>query len=77
MNGLTFDKKKLTKDALNAISRFCADKKFLGYDGEQYRIISGGENTETKGFVDLAVKIAATDKFVARYALVLIGLAGQ
>jgi len=77
MNGSTFDRKKLTKDALNAISQFCADKTFLGYDGEQYKILSGGENTETKGFVDVAVKIAATDEFVARYALVLIGLARQ
>jgi len=77
MNGSNFDRKKLTKDALNAISRSCAGKKFLGHDGEQYMIISGSENAETKGFFDVAVKIAATDKLVARYALVLIALAGQ
>jgi hypothetical protein len=74
MNDSIFDKKKLTRDVLNAISRFCEGKKFNGYDCEKYVIVSGSENAEVKNFIDVAVKNVATDKLVVRYALVLIGL---
>lgn len=75
MNDSIFDKKKLTTDVLNAISRSCEGKKFNGYDSEKYVIVSGSENAEIKHFVDVVVKNATTDKLVVRYALVLIGLA--
>lgn len=74
MKDSIFDKKTLTRDVLNAISRFCEAKKFVGHDCEKYMIVSGSENGGPKNFVDVAVKNVATDKLVVRYALVLIGL---
>ena len=74
MKDSSFDRKKLREDVLNAISQFCAGKKFPGYNGEKYVILSGNENAAINGFVDVTLKIVATNKFVTRYALVLIGL---
>ena len=74
MNFLTFDRKKLAKDTLSAISQFGAGKKFVGHDGREYAILSGIEKPESKSFIDVAVKVDGEHKAVARYAIVLIGI---
>jgi len=74
---LMFDRKKLAKDTLSAISQFSIGKKFVGHDGREYAIVSGDEKPESKTFIDVAVKIDGVDKAVARYAIVLIGISRQ
>jgi hypothetical protein len=74
---LTFDRKKLTKDILSAISQCGDGKKFVGHDGREYAIVSGNEKTDSEAFFDVAVKIDGVDKAVARYAIVLIRISPQ
>ncbi|HTQ25043.1 MAG TPA: hypothetical protein VMI09_10120 [Candidatus Binataceae bacterium] len=71
-----FDRKKLTRDTLAAIAQFGAGRKFVGHDGRQY-IVRGSEKPESETFIDVAVNIDGVDTAVARYAVVLIRIAGQ
>jgi hypothetical protein len=73
---LTFERRKLAKDTLYAISEFCTDKSFVGNDGREYVIAKGSEKAETKNVVDVTVKVEGADKTLARYALILIDISG-
>lgn len=75
MSVASFDKKQLAKDTLSAISQACTGKKFIGHDGLEYSICGEGENGAVKCFIEVSAKMHGVDKAVARYALVLIGLA--
>ncbi|MFZ1118647.1 MAG: hypothetical protein WB580_17265 [Candidatus Binataceae bacterium] len=77
MTFLTFDRKKLAKDTLSAISQSGDGKKFVGHDGREYAIVSGNEKPDSETFIDVAVKIDGVDQTVARYAIVLIGISRQ
>jgi hypothetical protein len=74
MSILRFERKKLVKDTLSAISRFCTDKGFVGHDGREYVIAKRGEKAETKNVVEVTVKIAGGDIALAKYALLLIDI---
>jgi hypothetical protein len=74
LNCLRFDRKRLAKDTLSAISQLGVGKKFVGHDGREYAILSGIEKPESKSFIDVAVKVHGEDKAIARYAIVLIGI---
>jgi hypothetical protein len=77
MSFLRFERRKLAKDTLSAISGVCIDKRFVGHDGRKYLIARGSEKAETKNVVDVTVKIEGMDKPLARYALILIEISGQ
>jgi hypothetical protein len=64
---LSFDRKRLARDTLSAISQFGAGKKFLGHDGREYAIVSGIEK----------VKVDGVEKAVARYGVVLVRISLQ
>jgi hypothetical protein len=74
---LKFEKRKLAKDTLAAISKVSIDNRFVGHDGREYVIARGSEKAETKNVVEVTVKIAGVDKPLARYALILIEISGQ
>jgi hypothetical protein len=74
---LRFERRRLAKDTLSAISRVCIDNKFVGHDGREYVIARGSEKAETKNVVEVTVKIEGVDKPLARYALILIEISGQ
>jgi len=74
---LRFEKRKLAKDTLCAISEVCIDYRFVGHDGREYVVARGGEKAETKNVVEVTVKIGDVDKPLARYALILIEISGQ
>ena len=56
MTFLKFDRKKLAKDTLSAISQSGDGKKFVGHDGREYAIVSRNEKLESETFIDVAVK---------------------
>ena len=74
---LSFDRKRLARDPLSAISQFGAGKKFVGHDGREYAIVSGIEKPGSESFIDVAVKVDGVEKAVARYGVVLIRIALQ
>jgi hypothetical protein len=74
MGGLRFERRKLVNDTLSAIWGFCTDKRFVGHDGREYLIAKGGEKAETKNVVEVTVKIAGSDKALAKYAFLLIDI---
>ena len=74
MSVLTFERRKLAKDTLSAIWGLCTDKRFVGHDGREYLIAKGGEKAETKNVVEVTVKIAGSDKALAKYAFLLIDI---
>jgi hypothetical protein len=74
MSVLTFERRKLAKDTLSAISGFCTDKRFVGHNGREYVIARGSEKAETKNVIDMIVKIEGSDKPLAKYALLLIDI---
>jgi hypothetical protein len=77
MSVLIFERRKLAKDTLSAISAVCIDRRFVGHDGREYVIVRGSEKAETKNVVDVTVKVESMDKPLARYALILIEISGQ
>jgi hypothetical protein len=68
---VTFDKRRLNKDIVEAISRLTDGKEFLGHDGRKYRLVYSGRKPVSEGFFDLVVKDGGR---VASYAVVLIGI---
>jgi hypothetical protein len=74
---LRFERRKLAKDTLSAISRVCIDDRFVGHDGREYVIARRSEKADAKSVVEVTVKIAGVDTPLARYALILIEISGQ
>ena len=74
---MRFEKRKLAKDILSAISGVCIDNRFIGHDGREYVFAGGSEKAETKNVVEVTVKIEGMDKPLAKYALILIEISGQ
>ena len=70
-SSVTFDKKRLTKDIVEAISRFTDDKEFLGHDGRKYRLVYSDRKPASEGFFDVVVRDGGD---VGRYAIGLIGI---
>ena len=67
-----FDRSKLAKDILWAISQLGDGNKFIGHDSRESAIVSGDHKPESKSFIEAAVKVDGEDKAVARYAILLI-----
>jgi hypothetical protein len=68
----TFDKEKLERDVLSAISRAFADgREFTGHDGRLYLIrgVDRGES-ESESFIDVIAR-GERDTVTAKYAIVL------
>lgn len=77
MSFVAFDRKRLARDTLSAISQSGSGKKFVGHDGREYAIVSGIEKPGSQSFIDVAVKVNGVEKAVARYGVVLIGISLQ
>jgi hypothetical protein len=67
---------KLLDDVVEYLLSNGAGGKFVGHDGRQY-IVRGSEKPQSETFIDVAVNIHGVDTAVARYAVVLIRIAGQ
>ena len=74
---MRFERRKLAKDTLSAVSGVCIDRRFVGHDGRDYVIARESKKAETKNVVEVTVKIEGVDKPLARYALILIEISGQ
>lgn len=77
MTSLTFDRKRLARDTLSAISRCGARRQFVGHDGREYAIVGASGKADAKTFIDVVVKTDGVAKAVARYAIVPIGISRQ
>jgi hypothetical protein len=61
-----FERSKLAKDILWAISRLGEGKKFIGHDSRECAIVSGDRKPKPKSFIDVAVKVDGEDKAIVR-----------